>query len=316
MEQSDEHVTLPEDGASEEEDELIQISRRVFIKGSGAIVIATGVAALAGCGSESGPATTTPIPTAQQYPDVADTDLLPPSTDGLHVFTPQEAETIEALTARIIPGDASDPGAREAGVVYFIDHMMTFHDGDDEATYRDGPHALEYEINPPANFDPAKDVPVSKDELPRYGYQSGMTPVEEYRAGLVAVDKYATAKFGQPFARLSEAQQDAILMDMSMGKATGFDKPSAESFFDTLRDHTILGMFSDPGYGGNRNFIGWNLIGYPGSQRGWTPTEMRTEGFRRPPQSLAQLMPEGHGQPAPSSVLNPVTGSSNHPKLP
>ncbi len=313
MDNVNEQPVLPED---DEEDQLIQISRRVFIKGSGAIVIATGVAALAGCGSESGLSTTTPIPTAQQYSDVADTDLLPPGTDGLHVFTPQEGETIEALTARIIPGDASDPGAREAGVVYFIDHMMTFHDGDDEATYRDGPHALEYEITPPANFDQAKDVPVSKDELPRYGYQSSMTPLAEYRAGIAAVDKYATSKFGQPFARLSEPQQDAILTDMSMGKATGFDKPSAESFFDTLRDHTSLGMFSDPGYGGNRNFIGWNLISYPGSQRGWTPTEMRTEGFRRPPQSLAQLMPEGHGQPAPPSVLNPVTGSSNHPKLP
>jgi gluconate 2-dehydrogenase gamma chain len=302
--------------SGEDDEELIQISRRVFIKGSGVIVIATGVAALTACGPESGVPTTTAVPTQQQYSDVADIADLPPAMDGLHFFTPEEGETIEAITARIIPGDANDPGAREAGVVYFIDHMMTFHDGDDEATYRQAPHALSYDLTPPVTFDPAKDVPVSKDALPRYGYQSSMTPSAEYRAGIAAVDKYATTKFGKRFVVLSEDQQDMILMDMATGKATGFDKPDAESFFDTLRDHTLQGMFSDPGYGGNRNFIGWNLIGYPGAQRGWTPTEMRTEGFRRSPQSLAQLMPEGHGQPATAGVLNPVTGSSNHPKLP
>jgi hypothetical protein len=31
-----------------------------------------------------------------------------------------------------------------------------------------------------------------------------------------------------------------------------------------VRNHTLQGMFSDPYYGGNANFIGWDLIGYPG----------------------------------------------------
>src|SRR5260370_218123 len=35
-------------------------------------------------------------------------------------FTPEEAAEIEAITARIIPTDET-PGAREAGIVYFID---------------------------------------------------------------------------------------------------------------------------------------------------------------------------------------------------
>jgi gluconate 2-dehydrogenase gamma chain len=38
------------------------------------------------------------------------------------------------------------------------------------------------------------------------------------------------------------------------------------SFFILVRTHTIQGTFSDPFYGGNENFIGWNLIGYPGAR--------------------------------------------------
>ena len=31
-----------------------------------------------------------------------------------------------------------------------------------------------------------------------------------------------------------------------------------------VRTHTLQGTFGDPYYGGNANFIGWDLIGYPG----------------------------------------------------
>jgi gluconate 2-dehydrogenase gamma chain len=31
-----------------------------------------------------------------------------------------------------------------------------------------------------------------------------------------------------------------------------------------VRAHTIEGTFCDPYYGGNANFVGWDLIGYPG----------------------------------------------------
>ena len=55
----------------------------------------------------------------------------------LEFFTPAEATEIDALSARIIPTDDT-PGAREAGVVYFIDRaLMTFGRGDQQI-YRDG----------------------------------------------------------------------------------------------------------------------------------------------------------------------------------
>lgn len=46
------------------------------------------------------------------------------STDaGLRVLSADEFATLDAITARIIPTD-STPGAREAGVVYFIDTVL------------------------------------------------------------------------------------------------------------------------------------------------------------------------------------------------
>ena len=86
---------------------------------------------------------------------------------------------------------------------------------------------------------------------------------EIYRSGLAAVDRHAQASKGAPFARLPAADQDAVLTDMENNLATGFT-PSAEVFFNLVRAHTIQGTFCDPYYGGNVNFAGWDLIGYPG----------------------------------------------------
>src|SRR3984893_5764288 len=52
-------------------------------------------------------------------------------------FSPAEAKEIDALSARIIPTDDT-PGAREAGVLYFVDRaLVTFASGDQQK-YRDG----------------------------------------------------------------------------------------------------------------------------------------------------------------------------------
>ena len=50
---------------------------------------------------------------------------------------------------------------------------------------------------------------------------------------------------------------------MEKNVATGFS-PDAATFFNLLRTHTIQGTFCDPYYGGNANFVGWDMIGYPG----------------------------------------------------
>src|SRR5438105_9684353 len=52
-------------------------------------------------------------------------------------FAPEEGSEVEAITSRVIPTDDT-PGAREAGVVYFIDHGLATFGVDDQKTYREG----------------------------------------------------------------------------------------------------------------------------------------------------------------------------------
>ena len=84
-----------------------------------------------------------------------------------------------------------------------------------------------------------------------------------YADGLAALDAYAQTKKGAPFAKLSASDQDAMLTDLEKNVATGFT-PNAAAVFNLLRTHTIQGTFCDPYYGGNANFVGWDLISYPG----------------------------------------------------
>jgi gluconate 2-dehydrogenase gamma chain len=86
-----------------------------------------------------------------------------------------------------------------------------------------------------------------------------------YTNGLAAVESYAQSSKGAPFARLSASDQDAVLTEMQANRAAGFTSGSGQ-FFNLVRAHTIQGTFSDPFYGGNENFIGWDLIGYPGAR--------------------------------------------------
>ncbi|MBI2188785.1 MAG: gluconate 2-dehydrogenase subunit 3 family protein [Acidobacteria bacterium] len=102
---------------------------------------------------------------------------------------------------------------------------------------------------------------------------------EAYRTGLAAVDAYARASTGRPFAELPTADQDAILIQMESNVAAGFT-PDAATFFDLVRAHVIQGTFCDPYYGGNANFAGWDLIGYPGIRLAVAPDDQRMD--RRP----------------------------------
>jgi gluconate 2-dehydrogenase gamma chain len=83
-----------------------------------------------------------------------------------------------------------------------------------------------------------------------------------YVTGLAALDAHARSSRGAPFANLSPRDQDAVLTDVQKNAAPGFI--NAAAFFSMVRAHTIEGTFCDPYYGGNANFVGWDLIGYPG----------------------------------------------------
>ena len=135
------------------------------------------------------------------------------------VLTAAEAATLAAICGRIIPTDASGPGAAEARASVYIDRAL----GGWLAPSR-----------------------------------------EDYTAGLAAVDRAARVRSGTRFADLAPVEQDAVLTSLEQ-----------TPFFGLVRAHTIQGTFCDPGYGGNANFVGWDLIGYPGIRLNVTAADQR-----------------------------------------
>ena len=131
----------------------------------------------------------------------------------------EDAATVAAFTERLMPGAPGKPGARDAGVLNYIDLALA------------GAYA----------------------DLQDF-----------YRRGLAQLDAYCHKTHNAPFAQLNAAQQDEVITALEQGKATGFTWPTAQAFFNTLRTHTIEGMFADPVYGGNKDFAGWRLVGFPG----------------------------------------------------
>ena len=45
-----------------------------------------------------------------------------------------------------------------------------------------------------------------------------------------------------------------------------------------LRSHTIDGTFCDPYYGGNQNFVGWDMLRYPGIRLGVSEADVSAGG--------------------------------------
>ena len=84
-----------------------------------------------------------------------------------------------------------------------------------------------------------------------------------YRSGLSALNAHAMSNEEKSFAALTPAGQDQVLFDFEQNAKVG-DYVDSNAFFELVRRHTLEGMFGDPFYGGNANFVGWELIGYPG----------------------------------------------------
>ena len=100
-----------------------------------------------------------------------------------------------------------------------------------------------------------------------------------YDTGLPGLDSVCRARFQKSFIDLSEAEQDDILASLESDTAEGWpaDSGSSAAFFATIRAHTLTGFLADPKYGGNHNYEGWKLLGYPGPRHhagGFTPEQM------------------------------------------
>jgi gluconate 2-dehydrogenase gamma chain len=122
-----------------------------------------------------------------------------------------------------------------------------------------------------------------------------------YRRGLAQLDAYCRATYKQSFAQLDATKQDEVIGALEQGKAGGFTWPTAREFFNVVRTHTMEGMFADPIYGGNRDFAGWRLVGFPGAQGNFTAVDLENRQiFSRAPitglQSQASLQAKASGR--------------------
>jgi gluconate 2-dehydrogenase gamma chain len=102
----------------------------------------------------------------------------------LHFFDPAEAAIVMAAASRISPADESGPGAKEAGVVVYIDRHLAGPYGSDGHRYTQPPF---------------------EDGVPELGYQGKATPAEIYREGLKGL---------AGFHLLPVAEQDKALTEI------------------------------------------------------------------------------------------------------
>jgi gluconate 2-dehydrogenase gamma chain len=313
------------------------LTRSTLLRRAGLAAGALGVVGLAGCGEDEGPANRAAL--LSQDTDATELGWAPPERPPLNCsllsfFTPDEARAVEAITARFVPGTSDDPGAREACVTGYIDHKLTMYKSFSTPTYFHAPFAKPVDHGMPGPQAHASDtILVAKKELPRYGFQSSQTPQEVYRAGLEELEKLMRDEHDAPFVALDDATQDDVLglmeafgplnpdkakarkqlaaQNSPKGKAMAkvFLKPTPYGFFSTVLGDTYDGMFGDPVYGGNRDYIGWKLIGYYGAQRAWTPREL-THGPNpnRRVQGLRDMPPMNPGSPAAHAIL-PISGT-------
>ncbi|HZR03848.1 MAG TPA: gluconate 2-dehydrogenase subunit 3 family protein [Burkholderiales bacterium] len=177
-------------------------------------------------------------------------------------FNAAEATFIEAAVARLIPKDATGPGALEAGVPNYIDKQLAGAWGAGERLYRSGP------------WQPG---------APTQGYQLPFTPAELFRNAIRALNQKHAG-----FATLMPKEQDAFLDALQKSKEDLGGVPS-NVFFESLLEVTIEGFFADPVYGGNKDMTPWKMIGFPGAYADFYEyVDKYNIAYTAPPTSLAQ----------------------------
>ncbi len=150
---------------------------------------------------------------------------------GFLFFTTEEAADVVAFGAQIIPTDDS-PGATEAHAVYFIDHALIEFAPEDQTRVRAAIHAL--------NDLAAK--------------QPGHADV--HFARLSSADQFEVMKKFQTTSPLPSGGYDPSNNGMNS---------SGNNYFELLRTYIITGFLSDPDLGGNKDMVGWKVIGFDGN---------------------------------------------------
>ena len=101
-----------------------------------------------------------------------------------------------------------------------------------------------------------------------------------YRRAIAGLDAGSQARYGARFAALPAEAQDTMLSVMERDELAERGAPAG--FMPLLVRHTREGMFCDPAHGGNRDLVGWRLLGYSGIHRVWHHDEQAIGAAIRP----------------------------------
>jgi gluconate 2-dehydrogenase gamma chain len=188
---------------------------------------------------------------------------------GAKFFDAHQHATVEAAMARIIPTD-DQPGAKEAETVEFVDRYLS---------------GLDFIYAKPdgSGFEPLEGRRAE-------AWQQRIDIIrQKYVEGIQELDRRSQARFGAKFINLTSDQQDEILAEMESPAAVELEAEMAEEkavagfapvepalqqtnaeidleFFLLLALHTRQGFYADPIYGGNKDRVGWKLIGFEGPE--------------------------------------------------
>ncbi|MGA2520161.1 MAG: gluconate 2-dehydrogenase subunit 3 family protein [Acidimicrobiales bacterium] len=179
-------------------------------------------------------------------------------------LTEGEYRILEAACDRLIPGDDT-AGAVAAGAPDYIDGLLGAFLVDPPRIWAGGPTSGRFggeaafgrfhrltsfdELAWRTRIEGSKGMPEREFNGPVRGLQ------DVYRAGL--------AQLGRGFCDLGPEQQDQALA-------------AAAEFTEILYEHCCEGMYGAPEYGGNRDGVGWENVGFPGDvqPRGFTDAEV------------------------------------------
>ena len=181
-------------------------------------------------------------------------------------FDEHQRATVEAAMARMIPTDDT-PGAREAGTIDFLDQYLS---------------GIEFVYAKPdgSGFE-------TLEGKRAWAWEQRIAALRDtYVRGIEELDKRSRDMFDADFVALSEDQQDQVLIEVErparkqeeqlaedqVVAAMAPPEPALHQsmvemgldFVPLLALHTRQGFYADPIYGGNRDRVGWQVIGFPG----------------------------------------------------
>ena len=205
------------------------LRRREFLKGAGVVGAASASPLATGTTTEAQTAAPVAAPAA-------------PAAPGYTYLMPAEAQFVEALVDHMIPKDELTGSGTEIGIATYIDRALAGSWGKGDRLYMQGPW-----------------LPGTANQ----GYQLPLTPAELYRVGIQAADDHCRKAFGKNFAHSAADQKETFLRDLAAGTIMLAGLPGL-ALFNVFYENVMEGLFADPIYGGNRDKVGWKMIGFPG----------------------------------------------------